>query len=215
MKPDGGLRTAVNQIARITARMARVPHPGESPRDDVASTPVNLAARFVERLDALRAPGDDESSVIRVATAQEAIAAVTQFCEGLSRHDIRLPEDTGSSPRDWQLGITPARALVADTGSVVVEIPNAAAAWASLLVEQHLVVAGVDQLVPDLAELYRRLDPTTADAPAGSLVCITGCSRTADIEKLLVVPAHGPRQVRVVLCDEPVNWPVLRNAIAP
>lgn len=215
MKPDGGLRTAVNQIARITARMARVPHPGEGPRTVDASAPGDLAARFAERLDSLRAPGDDESSVIRVATAQAAIATVARFREGLSRPDIRLPEDADSSPRDWKLGITPAWTLVADTGSVVVEIPNAAAAWASLLVEQHLVVAGVDQLVPDLAELYRRLDPTTADAPARNLVCITGCSRTADIEKLLVVPAHGPRQVRVVLCDEPVNWPVLRNAIAP
>lgn len=214
MKPDGGLRTAVNQIARITARMARVPHPGVGPRFVDASAPGDLTARFAERLDALRAPGDDKPSVMRAATMQETIAAMARFCDGLSRQNIRLPEDPGVSPRDWQLGITPAWTLVADTGSVVVEIPNAAAAWASLLVEQHLVVAGIDQLVPDLAELYRRLDPTTADAPARTLVCITGCSRTADIEKLLVVPAHGPRQVRVVLCDEPVNWPVLRNAIA-
>ncbi|GJQ25293.1 MAG: hypothetical protein HBSAPP02_03250 [Phycisphaerae bacterium] len=215
MKPDGGLRTAVNQIARITARMARVPHPGDGPHRDVASAPAELAARFAERLDFLRAPGDDEPSVIRVATTQDAIASLARLCEPLPRQEIRLPEDADASPRDWKLGITPAWALVADTGSVVVEIPNAAAAFASLLVEQHCVVAGVDQLVPDLAELYRRLDPTTTDVPARNLVCITGCSRTADIEKLLVVPAHGPRQVRVVLCDEPVNWPILRNAIAP
>jgi L-lactate utilization protein LutC len=37
-------------------------------------------------------------------------------------------------------------------------------------------------------------------------VCITGCSRTADIEKLLVVPAHGPRQVRVILSRTPIDW---------
>jgi hypothetical protein len=30
----------------------------------------------------------------------------------------------------------------------------------------------------------------------------------------LVVPAHGPRQVRVILCDKPVDWPALRDALA-
>jgi len=212
--PDGGLRAAVNQIARITARRARVSHPGAGPRMEMVASTADMTARFSERLDALRAPGDDEPSVIRVATALEVISTVTRLCEPLPRQEIRLPEDSGSSPRDWQLGITTAWALVADTGSVVLEIPTAAAAWASLLVERHLVVASVDQLIPDLAELYQRLDGATEAEPMENLVCITGCSRTADIEKLLVVPAHGPRQVRVILCDKPVDWPALRDALA-
>lgn len=212
--PDGQLATALNRIARITSRMQRMPHPGDGPRTDSATAPAALAARFSERLDALRAPGDDEPSVIRAATALEAVAAVARWCDGLSRQDIRLPEDAGSSPRDWQRGITPAWALVADTGSVVLEIPSATAAWASLLVERHVVVASVEQLIPNIAELYQRLDKATGATPAENLVCITGCSRTADIEKLLVVPAHGPRQVRVVLCDEPVDWPTIRDVLA-
>ncbi len=213
--PDGGLRAAVSQIARITSRMQRVPHPGAGPRMEMVESTADMTARFSERLDALRAPGDDEPSVIRAATAQEAIAAIARWCDGLSRQDIRLPEDADSSPRDWKLGITPAWALIADTGSVVLEIPSAAAAWASLLVERHVVVASVEQLIPGIAELYQRFDDATGTPPAENLVCITGCSRTADIEKLLVVPAHGPRQVRVVLCDKPVDWPAIRDALVP
>jgi L-lactate dehydrogenase complex protein LldG len=36
-------------------------------------------------------------------------------------------------------------------------------------------------------------------------VIVTGPSRTADIEKVLVIPAHGPRRLIVVMCDERVS----------
>jgi hypothetical protein len=141
--------------------------------------------------------------------------------------------------RDFAVGVTPAVALIASTGSIVIEIADPQDAWTSLLVDRHIVVAGRDRLVPDLPTFYRELSEQLADSrgagsavaqppsrptapappPTGSPrrpihVCITGCSRTADIEKLLVIPAHGPRQVRVILCAAPVDWASLHRAAA-
>ena len=55
-----------------------------------------------------------------------------------------------------------------------------------------------DQLVPGLPEALTRLADRHREGRAYS-VFITGPSRTADIEKELVIPAHGPRELVVVL----------------
>ena len=64
----------------------------------------------------------------------------------------------------------------------------------------HIVVAGVNQIVPDLDSAFA-LMRQRGTAVQNSYVClITGSSRTADIEKILVMGAHGPRRLIVVLC---------------
>jgi L-lactate dehydrogenase complex protein LldG len=52
------------------------------------------------------------------------------------------------------------------------------------------------ELVDDLPDLYRRLDPQTL--AGGYLTLVSGPSRTADIEQTLVTGAHGPRRLTVV-----------------
>lgn len=63
----------------------------------------------------------------------------------------------------------------------------------------HIVVATIDQLVPGLDEAFARLRASGAVEKNSMLCLITGSSRTADIEKIIVMGAHGPRRVVVVL----------------
>ncbi|MFH1417631.1 MAG: LUD domain-containing protein [Planctomycetota bacterium] len=207
------LQGKIDNIARITRALDPVDYP--SP---VAAPPVpaDLATVFEERLNALRAPGDDEPAVVRVADSDRAVEAVAAMCEGTPKAKIirygAPPESLRK--RDYAIGITPAKALVAATGSVILELPTASHGYSSLLVDLHIVVADTSQLVPDLLKFYEGLAPPGASRPAlTNLVCITGCSRTADIEKLLVVPAHGPRRICVVLSETPIEWTALRGRI--
>jgi L-lactate dehydrogenase complex protein LldG len=67
----------------------------------------------------------------------------------------------------------------------------------SLLPPAHIAVVPVDRLLTGLDELFT-LVPMPADR-SSSMVLITGPSRTADIEQILVRGVHGPGQITVVL----------------
>jgi len=99
--------------------------------------------------------------------------------------------------READLGITGCDCLIAQMGAIVVSPPSAGGRAPSVLPPAHLVIARHDQLIPDLAGavdfVRRRYDghwPST-------LSIIAGPSRTGDIEKIMVLGAHGPRRLAV------------------
>lgn len=95
------------------------------------------------------------------------------------------------------VGITGADYALADTGSLVLLSSAAEARLVSLLPPIHLAVVFKDRLLTGLDELAARLpDPASLTS---ALVIITGPSRTADIEQILVRGVHGPREVHVLL----------------
>jgi L-lactate dehydrogenase complex protein LldG len=98
--------------------------------------------------------------------------------------------------------ITTAEVLVAMTGSILVS-SACGGRGASVVAPVHIVVAGIDQLVPDLDSAFAR-QRERGTLSTNSFAClITGSSRTADIEKILVMGAHGPRRLVVVLSLHP------------
>jgi L-lactate dehydrogenase complex protein LldG len=97
-----------------------------------------------------------------------------------------------------QATITLCEALVAQTGSVLVSSSNGGRG-ATVVAPAHIVFATMDRLVPDLEAAFTRVYERGI-ADKNSYVClITGSSRTADIEKVLIMGAHGPRRLIVVL----------------
>lgn len=92
-------------------------------------------------------------------------------------------------------GITSALGIAAETGSALLPalLPDQRAV--SLLPDLHLIVIPEERVVEDIAGLMR-LFTGTGDA-GGNAVIVTGPSRTADIEKELVLGVHGPRRVAV------------------
>ncbi len=209
-----GLRELLDRIRGALADSEPLPYPPGEPegRPGLAGADrETLAVRFSERLDALRGPGDAEPAVIRAPDATAAVAAVRAGLAGIPRAEILLPGDRREA-RDYRAGVTGAFALVAETGSVQLEVPDRDAAWASLAVETHWVVASEDLLVPDLVTVFAGLAARAGLAALPTnLVQVTGSSRTADVEKIVVVPAHGPTRIRVVLSPEPVPARELRT----
>lgn len=98
-------------------------------------------------------------------------------------------------------GITLCEALIARNGSVMISNANAAGRRLSIYPPVHLVVAYTSQLVPDLKDGFKLLKEKYGSNIPSMISNITGPSRTADIEKTLVLGAHGPKELFVFLLD--------------
>lgn len=97
---------------------------------------------------------------------------------------------------ECEVGVSGCAALVAQTGSVLVTSKTAGGRVLSVLPPHHVVVARRDQLVPDLAAAFATLTQNGEEYPA-FLSFITGPSRTGDIERILVLGAHGPKRLTI------------------
>jgi L-lactate dehydrogenase complex protein LldG len=106
----------------------------------------------------------------------------------------------GAPREESQATITLCEALVALTGSVLVS-SACGGRGATVIAPVHFVVAGFRDLVPDLDSAFARMRQRGTAADNSYVCLITGSSRTADIEKILVMGAHGPRRLIVVLSE--------------
>lgn len=113
------------------------------------------------------------------------------------RKDIRWSSE-GGPHENSQATITLAEVLVAQTGSVIVSAA-CGGRGASIVAPVHIVVASAGQLVPTLDDAFARIRERGTAAQNSYVCLITGSSRTADIEKILVMGAHGPRRLVVIL----------------
>ena len=94
-------------------------------------------------------------------------------------------------------GITSADYALADTGTLVMLASPHEARLISLLPPAHLAVVPHERILTGLDELFSILpDPARQTS---SMVLITGPSRTADIEQILVRGVHGPGQITVIV----------------
>ncbi|RZL62420.1 MAG: hypothetical protein EOO93_08835, partial [Pedobacter sp.] len=66
----------------------------------------------------------------------------------------------------------------------------------------HIVIAKTSQLVLDLKDAFLLLKNKYGNQIPSMISNITGPSRTADIEKTLVLGAHGPKELFVFLIDD-------------
>ena len=97
----------------------------------------------------------------------------------------------------YSCGITTADYLIARTGSIILTSLSAAGRRLSVLPPVHIVIAAEKQIVPSLEEAFRQLKGQSFDWSYA--VLITGPSRTSDIEKQLVLGAHGPKRLAVII----------------
>ncbi len=100
------------------------------------------------------------------------------------------------------IGFTACDALVAQTGSVLVSSRTCGGRALSVLPPHHVVIATSTQMVPDLTEAYAFVRSRYGEDWPSMLSLITGPSRTGDIERILVLGAHGPKQLTILCLDE-------------
>jgi L-lactate dehydrogenase complex protein LldG len=114
-----------------------------------------------------------------------------------------IPKDnpTRKGWEEFACGVTPTICLSAESGSLIVAADVSGRAM-SVLPPVHVVVATMDQLLPDLDAAVKLVRKRYGEKLPSTLSVVTGPSRTADIEKILVLGAHGPKRLVVLMLPE-------------
>lgn len=99
------------------------------------------------------------------------------------------------------IGISCADYALADTGTVVLLSGGEHHRLVSLLPPVHVCLLPVERIVPSLPALLDHLSDQSysQERPPHALTCITGPSRTADIEQQITTGVHGPKALHVLL----------------
>jgi len=101
-----------------------------------------------------------------------------------------------------EAGITTCEALIARNGSILISNQTHSGRRLSVYPPIHIVFAKASQLVMDIKHGMKLMKDRYADDMPSMISTITGPSRTADIEKRLVLGAHGPKELYVFLIED-------------
>ena len=120
----------------------------------------------------------------------------------LYRASVPFKADESDFIAHADLSLTSCEALVARTGSVLVSAATASGRRLSIYPDQHLVLARPSQVVNEIGEALRVIQSRYGAALPSMVSLTSGPSRTADIEKTLVLGAHGPRRIALFLLED-------------
>src|SRR5689334_4201981 len=103
--------------------------------------------------------------------------------------------------KDCDVSITTCEALVARTGGIVMSAAQQSGRTVSVYAPIHICIANTDQLVYDVKDALQFIKDKYGDKLPSLITFATGPSRTADIEKTLVVGVHGPKEAYLFLVE--------------
>jgi L-lactate dehydrogenase complex protein LldG len=157
----------------------------------------DFASAFKYAADLTRQQGGQNIAAPAITGKNRALLASICKASNLTLFTEKLREkagliDTGLTMANW--GIAETATLVMDSKSEEIRI-------ASMLSETHVALLPEARIVPDAAAIEKELARTMQSAPC-YLSFISGASRTADIERVLTIGAHGPRELHVVILRE-------------
>jgi L-lactate dehydrogenase complex protein LldG len=181
------------------------------PRGPLPDMSGDLVARFRARAESM------QSTTEEVAAETEVPAAVARYLKAhklpvagcvwpaLSHLDwrgaglaleARVPRRENGG--DDLVGVTGAFAGIAETGTLMVVSGPDTPASTSLLPETHVAVLRAGRIVPRMEEAWDLARQAYGQFPR-AINFISGPSRTGDIEQQLVLGAHGPYRVHIVI----------------
>jgi len=111
--------------------------------------------------------------------------------------EIDGEEITSEKYAKFDVGVTGAECLIARTGSILVRTISAGGRRLSVLPPTHIVIAEEKQIVSSLEDAFKMIE-SNKDLWSYATI-ISGPSRTSDIEKQLVLGAHGPKRLIVLM----------------
>jgi len=202
-------RTAILARIRAAQRTAYIPDMPATPRTLEPQTAGldECLARFVKELGLLGVDSHIETSADGVRDRVRALLAEKRV---LKWDDDKLPYELGPlageavrgrDARDAQaacdVGLSGVHAAIAETGTLVVLSGPGTSRTVTLLPPALVAVVRREQLCFSMGEMFRKYEASMAGAAC--TVCITGPSRTADIELQLTLGVHGPGKVTVVV----------------
>ncbi len=194
-------RAAIDAILAAKAR---------GPRSAIASQKSALVERLVEKSLA------QSSTVETVASLAEAPAAIARYLAGLG-----LPARAVIWPAlkdlDWAgagltveargavdadlVGVTGCFCAIAETGTLMLCGGPDTPATVSLLPETHIAIVPAGRIVAGMEEAFELARAELGRLPR-AVNFISGPSRTGDIEQTIVLGAHGPYRVHLILLPE-------------
>jgi len=209
-----------NILGRIRAAIKddppldRPPAPQVWPREDPNTE--QLVERFVREIEAVAGEvhscGSMEEARNKLA---ELLSQLDQTTIGAVDHPLTreltsdVPPDridwgtSGAEPTamaGWSASVVAADCLLADTGTCMVACATTHERLMCYLPPVSIVIARTDRLFEHLPTAWEELAGRVADSELrGEFVFITGPSRTADIEKILILGVHGPKRLIVLL----------------
>jgi L-lactate dehydrogenase complex protein LldG len=201
-------RSAENAAAGRAGIEAVLARRHQGPRPEVGA---DLVTRFRARSEAL------SSTIEIVVRLEDAPAAIARFlaAQNLPRAAVAWPQLAGldwagaglqvegcAARGDDLVGITGVFCAVAETGTLVVLSGIETPATASLLPETHIAVVPASRIVRGMEEAFDLIRAECGELPR-AVNFISGPSRTGDIEQTLVLGAHGPYRVHIVIVSGP------------
>ena len=121
-----------------------------------------------------------------------------EIAQQLENHNISFT-DQAQDFLTMEASITFCEALIARTGSVLVSSASEAGRQMNIYPPMHIVLAKKSQLVPYISDGLTLIKSKYGENLPSAITNITGPSRTADIEKTLVLGAHGPKEIWVLI----------------
>jgi L-lactate dehydrogenase complex protein LldG len=110
-----------------------------------------------------------------------------------------LAVDIGVAEDGDAVGLSRAIAGVAETGTLVLASGRGNPVMVGLLPDTHIVVLGTTEIVASYEEACERVRAENSGAMPRTLNFVTGASRTGDIGGKIVMGAHGPRRLALIL----------------
>lgn len=203
-------RDAANSVTGRSAIDAMLTTRAQGPRPHVDIRKSALAGRLVEKSHA------QSSTVDAVADLAEAPAAAARYlaANGLPARAVVWPALAGL---DWAgaglnieargardadpVGITGCFCAIAETGTLMLCGGPDTPATVSLLPETHIAIVSAGRIVPGMEEAFALARDELGQLPR-AVNFISGPSRTGDIEQTIVLGAHGPYRVHLILVGD-------------
>jgi len=159
---------------------------------------VSSRAAAVEQIVAiLSREGVDDAPGARAVWCQGPILGGLDWQSVCDRVPGLSFDVTRERAADSRVGVSEFGWAIADTGTLAQDATDPRLRLASMLPEAHVALVRTDAILPDLAALLARIEP----GRMRYLACVTGPSRTADIERVLTIGVHGPRKLVIVAID--------------
>jgi len=105
------------------------------------------------------------------------------------------------SPAAATLCISLAAAGIAATGSLLINLPDPSDRAATALAPIHAVFLDPGSIVATIYDLGDQLRTLLAAGDQAYFSLTTGPSRTADIERVLTIGVHGPKELHILMVE--------------
>lgn len=116
-------------------------------------------------------------------------------------YEMSSEKDLKNILKNVKIGITGADAIAAETGSIIICDYSSLKSYAAFLPEKHIVVSYKNSVFPTILDALKNVWLNAEDLPS-TIQIIQGPSKTGDIEKKIVRPSHGPKELHLIILEE-------------